>query len=89
MPDYPEHDKLQVVHEDSQIIGEFLDWMSDQGIHRGVYDDDFYEGAFMRRSNKNITELLSEYFEIDQDKLEAEKLAILDDIRRQNEVMET
>jgi hypothetical protein len=27
MSDYPEHDKLRAIHEQSQAIGEFLDWL--------------------------------------------------------------
>lgn len=33
MSKYPEHDKLQKVKEESQVIGEFLDWL--KGGHDG------------------------------------------------------
>jgi hypothetical protein len=42
MADYPEHERLREVTAKSQAIGEFLEWMSDEGIRRmkyGLYND--------------------------------------------------
>jgi hypothetical protein len=33
MSDYPEHDKLSKIQEQTQAIGEFLEWLTSQGIH--------------------------------------------------------
>lgn len=33
MTDYPEHEKLKQVTAYSQRVGEFLDWLSSQGVH--------------------------------------------------------
>jgi hypothetical protein len=33
MSDYPEHDKLTKVSDESQSIGAFLEWLSTQGIN--------------------------------------------------------
>ena len=40
MNDYPEHDKLHAVSEESQRIGDFLDWLREQRINLMVYRDD-------------------------------------------------
>ena len=34
MSDYPEHKKLEAIQEQSQAIGEFLEWISDNGDWR-------------------------------------------------------
>lgn len=33
MSQYPEHDKLQLVHEISQAQGDLLEWLAEQGVH--------------------------------------------------------
>ena len=38
MSEYPEHDKLAAISHESQTIGEFLDWMSGQGVKRMRWD---------------------------------------------------
>lgn len=32
MSEYPEHDKLHAIHERSQAIGEFLEWLNSEGV---------------------------------------------------------
>ena len=39
-PLYPEHDKLSAVNDKSQIIGEFLDWASNQGWQMMMWRED-------------------------------------------------
>lgn len=70
MSDYPEHDKLSAVKSETQAQGEFLQWVCDE------------EGIYLRRS---INELLAEYHEIDLDKIETEKRAMLAKIREEDE----
>jgi len=65
-PETPELDKLSGVKDQSQPIGEFLDWLS--------YEKDV-------RLPASIEQLLADYFDIDMDKVEAEKLAILKHVR--------
>lgn len=36
MPEYPECEKLQAVKEKSQIIGEFLEWLSSGEVEQGL-----------------------------------------------------
>lgn len=79
----PEHDKLRKVATESQSCGAFLDWLTGE---RGLIlcemcemeseNDRFYPAQV------RIQSLLAEYFEIDERKLEDEKLAMLEAIRR-------
>ena len=83
MSDYPEHDKLKLVADKSQAIGEFIEWLAEEG--RGIYlavPHPFGEGLVP--ANKSITRLLAEFFEIDLDKIETEKRAMLDNLRKLN-----
>lgn len=94
---YPECEKLQAVHEESQKIGQFLDWLTGE---RGIYFCKFYtleelleydpgidyreEDAGFIRDYTPIQSLLAEYFEIDMDKVEEERRQILEELRRAN-----
>jgi hypothetical protein len=40
MSDYPEHDKQALVIEQTQAIGEFLDWLGSQGVNLMVWRED-------------------------------------------------
>lgn len=76
----PELDKLHEVKEDSQTIGEFLDWLTTERltpIELCVQN----RASRLRPCNIDITGLLSEYFEIDKNKAEEERLALLKAIR--------
>lgn len=75
MNEYPEHDKMKAVAEKSQAIGEFLEFGPGQLCE---WNDDL--GEFLPISG-GITKLLATYFEIDLDKIEAEKRAMLDTMR--------
>lgn len=77
---YPEHEKLKSVAEKSQTCGEFLDWLSNEtGLVLCEFDDESQRSFPTFRSTKS---LLAEFFGIDQQKLEAEKVAMLDELRR-------
>lgn len=82
---YPEHAKLARVKNESQAIGTFLDWLVNE---RGVFLCERTQRSLVggigdvwvpisRREG-----ILSEYFEIDEAKLEQEKLAILEAHRK-------
>jgi hypothetical protein len=124
MSNYPEHDKLTAISDQSQAIGEFLEWLPSQGRFigawrtvvdcpgggiwekwsciggvkvndrtgeegdecpvcdgRGVVDaaEPIPEVAYV-----DINKILAEFFDIDLNKLEAEKRAMLDEIRAAN-----
>ncbi len=72
MSRYPEHDKLNTLSSDSQAIGEFLE---SSGYTLGVWN-----GNHLRPTLKTTLDILSEYFEIDQVKLENEKREMLDSL---------
>jgi len=88
-PKTPELDKLAAIKGKSQIIGEFLVWLSDErGLHLGEYHEHTDEcqtfgGCGMRQgelylASPGIENLLAEYFGIDLKKVAEEKDAVLD-----------
>lgn len=89
-PQYPEHEKLAAVQDHSQAIGQFLDTCRYQicelmclncGQVRPSEDCCRRHRPEYLPLSKSIQTVLAEYFEIDQDKLEAEKRAMLQAIR--------
>lgn len=82
MTTYPEHEKLYTVHDDAQVIGEFLENMETHGFHMGEFIcfESGQEAQYVLTS-KNITDLLALHFEIDQKKVDQEKRQMLDEIR--------
>ena len=81
-PNYPEHDKLTLCKDQSQIIGEFLDWLTyEKSIHLAKWNR-YNE---MVPDHTNTQELLAEFFEIDLNVLEQEKRTMLDELRKANE----
>lgn len=127
MSAFPEHDRLHAVVDQSQAIGEFLDWMLTEGWqiekHEQVTAEERCPGSgpYECREGKRlnfygnvlgicrycggtgkvemthtavrplddatIVRLLASYFEIDQNKLEAEKRAMLEAQRALNRVV--
>lgn len=94
--EYPEHEKVHEIKEQSQSIGEFLDWLFGKGVHLMTWEEWEeeenwgYETKMMKHSGfmgvrKSIDHLLAEYFEIDLKKLEEEKQEILQRIRMTQE----
>jgi hypothetical protein len=87
---YPEHEKLKAVSDTSQAIGEFLQWCEEQGWHLAEYDSMaeslgvFSDDHQLWPIRLGIEDILARYFDIDRDRLEAEKRAMLDEIRSKN-----
>jgi hypothetical protein len=80
-PKIPEHKKLKKISGRSQVIGEFIDWLKyEKSVVLASWDKDRYY-----LENRSITDFLAEFFEIDQNKIEAEKREMLDYIRKKNE----
>jgi len=74
----PECDKIVAVQEKSQEIGDFIEWLGNKkDLHLC-----FWENQYNYRMNTTIEKLLAEYFEIDLEKVENEKQAILDELRK-------
>jgi hypothetical protein len=83
MSEYPEHDHLEDIKEDSNIIGEFLEWLHTTMYCIGEYVDD--DEAPVCESDISTEKLLAKYFGINLDKLELEKKHMLAEIRGLNE----
>jgi len=107
MSDYPECEKMAAVHEKSQAIGEFLEW-----LQTGEADGTVFKRPVFLAAHRIVTEdsgcvplheedryvsdveivplcattenLLARFFNIDMEKVEKERQAMLDDLRKQN-----
>lgn len=77
MTAYPEHEKIEKVQLESNTIGEFLDWLPSKDIQLGTWTE---SGEFIPL-HRNIEKLLAEFFEIDLEKIEQEKRAMLELLR--------
>lgn len=76
--EYPEHDKLMAVNDDSQAVGEFLDWLGTKGLF--LAEHKLFEGHSEETlvvTDRNTNALLAEYFGIDLEKIETEKRQML------------
>jgi hypothetical protein len=94
MVEMPECEKLKAVQEKSQAIGEFLEWLTTEKGYfiqesrtRIIPAEDSLSGKAYSVQNigpirESWERLLAEFFEIDLDKVEQEKRALLEEIRR-------
>lgn len=92
--EYPEHDKLHAIADKSQACGEFFEWLGSNEwtlceVHShtncerdecGFWACGLDKGEYFP-VRLSLNKLLAEFFDIDQDKLEAEKLAMLAELR--------
>lgn len=85
--DTPELNKVLEVSEDSQRIGEFLEWLAEQEIVLAEWVGREYGVGTesLMRISQTREQLLANYFEIDLVKAEKERQALLDAIRAENE----
>ena len=99
-PSSPECKKLYAVHEQSQKIGEFLEWLqSEKGIVFGLYhthDDSCYDDPedderscgmsenVLYSKHLDINRVLAQFFNIDLDKVNEERVALLDYLHDKN-----
>ncbi|RWR30466.1 hypothetical protein D2T29_12405 [Sinirhodobacter populi] len=82
--DLPEHEKLKAIKPLSQAIGIFIEWLGQNGMticseNRSPYRPDEYV-PIQRTTEK----LLADHFEIDLNRLAAEKEAMLEEVRAVN-----
>jgi hypothetical protein len=78
----PECEKLAAIKDEGQVIGEFLEWLEGKGWFLCEYKDDYCKGNMPLPVIFNKDRLLAEYFYIDLKKVEAERCALLEEIRR-------
>jgi len=79
-PKCPEHEKLEALDGKNNVVGSFLEWLEIQGY--GICKAN--EHGRLVPSHKRPHDWLAKYFEIDRDKLEAEKQALLKYVRAVN-----
>lgn len=80
-----ELDKMSAVHERSNSIGDFIEWLKNSREPRLFIcelDEDAEEFYCPHLSTEK---LLAEYFKIDLNKLEEERRGLLEAIRQQND----
>jgi len=82
MSDYPEHQKMGAIKEQSQTIGEFLDWLFSKGVILAHYQGQLDE---LMPRDMNITNLLAAYFNIDLEKIEEERQQMIDELTNTKE----
>lgn len=86
MPETPECERMRKVMPQSQRLGEFLDWLNEQGIHLATYERwEGYRDEMLTPYSSSYEQLLARYFEIDLAKVETEKRALLEWQRAMNE----
>lgn len=76
-PECPECEKLAKVSEESNKIGDFLNWLSAYDIVLGGWQGDEFVPSDFRLSDSGINKMLAEYFEIDLDKVDNEHRELL------------
>jgi len=75
-PETPECDKMHAVHDQSQAIGEFLEWL--EGPKRLVIAGYLNEDSNnLQPVHINTEKILAEFFNIDLNKADDEKRAVL------------
>ena len=82
-----ELDKMLAINNESQKIGEFLEWLSEQSIVLAEFDtitceDCGYETEALVYIRSNREQLLADYFKIDLNKCEQERQQILENLRK-------
>jgi hypothetical protein len=78
-PACPECERLFAVEDESNKIGEFLDWLDTQEISLGVWVQGDLQPARIP-----YEKLLAKYFSIDLGKVEKERRALLNCLRELN-----
>lgn len=85
----PELDKAHLVMDESQSIGHFLDWLEGEGIHLCTLDEDGYGDLEYVPRSESFEQLLARYYKLDLSKMDSEKMAILAEFRREQEIADT
>jgi hypothetical protein len=75
---YPEHDKLNVVADESEIIGTFLE---ESGVVLAEYHDvEGFAESRLLPVQKSTQQILADYFKIDLPELGREQVRMLDSL---------
>lgn len=81
-PECPECEKLAKVSEESNKIGDFLEWLSSKGFVIAGYEHNirnFEELVVVRgfQGSSGINNILAEYYGVNMNKVEKERKALL------------
>lgn len=80
-PPCPECEKLAAVSEDSNKIGNFIEWLrGTMGMDIAIWENERLVEADYR-GDYGINRLLAQYYGIDLDKVEEERRALLEWLR--------
>ncbi|HEY0149877.1 MAG TPA: hypothetical protein VGB70_12850 [Allosphingosinicella sp.] len=79
-PATPEHNRIKALYGANQIVGSFVEWLEEQGYEICERLENGYSTRYVSAA-LTTEELLAKHFEIDLQKLEAEKRLILDHFR--------
>lgn len=72
----PEHDRMRLIKDEADVIAPFLEWLTEKYVIADWVDDDELYPV-----HAGIEKLLASYFDIDLNKIEAEKCAMLEELR--------
>ena len=81
----PQHDKLDALNNENQVVGEFLEWLKTE-YTLAKWDDTEYSST-LYPVYLHTEDVLAEYYEIDIDAFWKEKDAMLDAYRKQQEAI--
>lgn len=76
---YPEHTKLRAISDQSQACYDFIDWLGSEKGYRLCYVPQ--RSGTYEPVQHSMRGLLAEFFEIDVDKIETEKRAMIAQLR--------
>ena len=80
--------KLIAVKGNSQTIGEFLEWLQGKGYVLSFWQDygeEPHSWSELTPLRKSSEQLLAEYFDVNLDKVEQERKALLEKLRSRHE----
>lgn len=80
----PEHQKVKAIQAHSQQIHEFVHWLNDKGIILAQETNDSEAEETYYPVYTKLTDLVAEFFEIDLNQLEKEKLDMIEEMREHN-----
>jgi hypothetical protein len=91
---WPEHDKLRALEGKNVVVGDFIEWLKGQGVDLMVWheleadeeddatDDQRAAGGYYRHDGRSTQALIAAHFGIDEHRLDAEKKAMIEGLRR-------
>jgi hypothetical protein len=81
MTDYPQHDKLTSLDGANQTVGNFIEWLGENGYHICIRLIPRQEGHEYWPTMTTRDEFIAAFFEIDAKELSREKDRMLEEFR--------